>query len=338
MQAREGDLIKAENQVIFDVKGLVHPPNKFIAFPRYIPSAEGTRGNKRSLYDKIYSFSERFKFLERNMPDLIVHDPVFDETLCEVPIGRVEEHFEPVEKLKLLRQSGKIDVLERKALQLAEYLKTKANLPWSAIGVSGSVLAGLYTSKSDIDPVVYGANNCRRAYSTLKDILKDSSSKFKRYTLDELQVLFEFRSKDTAMQFEDFVALESRKVFQGMFDGTDYFIRFVKEWSEVKEQYGSIYYKNCGYSKVTATVIDDSEALFTPCKYVIENVRNVSGPRLEPITEIVSFRGRFCEQAKKDEIIEAQGKIERVTDKKGEIHYRIILGNTPSDYMVLSHV
>ena len=39
------------------------------------------------------------------------------------------------------------------------------------------------------------------------------------------------------------------------------------------------------------------------------------------------------------EAIEAQGKVELVTDKKsGGEHYRLILGNKPSDYMVLSHV
>lgn len=337
MRAREGDLIKTENQVIFDVKGLVHPPNKIIAFPRYIPSVEGTRSSQQSYYAKIYSFRERFDFLEQNMPDLIVHDPVFDETLCEVPISRVEEHLKPVEKLSLLRQSATIGVLERKAVRLAESLKDRASLPWNAVGVSGSVLTGLYTSKSDIDPVVYGADNCRRAYLALKELLKDSNSKFEPYTHDELKVLFDFRSKDTAMQFEEFVRLESRKAFQGMFDGTDYFVRFVKDWSEVNEQYGSICYKNSGYSRVTATVIDDSEALFTPCTYAIENVRNISGPKLEPITEIVSFRGRFCEQAEKNEEIEAQGKIECVTKRNRKTHYRIILGNTPSDYMVLSH-
>jgi predicted nucleotidyltransferase len=206
-----------------------------------------------------------------------------------------------------------------------------------AVGVSGSLLAGLYTSKSDIDPVVYGVDNCRRAYSALKELLKDSTSKFKPYTHEEVQLLFDFRSKDTTMRFDDFAKLESRKAFQGMFDGTDYFVRFVKDWSEVKEQYGSICYKNSGYSRVTATVVDDSDALFTPCTYAVENVRNVSGPRIEPITEIVSFRGRFCEQAKKNEEIEAQGKIERVTKRNGETHYRIILGKKSSDYMVLSH-
>jgi hypothetical protein len=337
MRAREGDLIKTENHVIFDVKGLVHPPNKLIAFPRYIPSPQGTRGSQKNLYGKIYSFNERFKFLEQNMPDLIVHDPVFDETLCEVPVDTVEEHFEPVEKLRLLRTSKELGALERKALQLAEALKEAAAIPWSAIGISGSVLVGLYTPMSDIDPVVYGVENCRRAYAALEALLKDDASKFKPYSREELQALFDFRSKDTIMSFEDFARVERRKAFQGMFDGTDYFIRFVKNWRQVTEQYGDVCYKNNGYAKITATIADDSEALFTPCTYRIENVKVAEGAKLEPIREIVSFRGRFCEQARKGEAVTAQGKVERVTDKRNaKAYYHIILGNKPSDYMVLS--
>jgi predicted nucleotidyltransferase len=337
MKAREGDLIKTENHVIFDVKGLVHPPNKVIAFPRYIPSPQGTRRSQEDLYGKIYSLSERFKFLEQNMPNLIVHDPVFDETLCEVPINTIKKHYKPIEKLRLLRTSHKLGDLERKAVQLAEALKEAADIPWSAIGISGSVLVGLYTSKSDIDPVVYGVENCRRAYAALENLLKDDASRFKPYSRGELQALFDFRSKDTIMSFEDFARVEKRKAFQGMFDGTDYFIRFVKDWSQLSEQYGDVCYKNSGYAKITATTADDSEALFTPCTYRIENVTVAEGAKLEPIREIVSFRGRFCEQARKGEAVTAQGKVERVTNTKtGKEYYRIILGNKPADYMVLS--
>ncbi len=336
MRGREGDLIKTENHVIFDVKGLVHPPSKLIAFPRYIPSSQGTRQGKKSLYGKIYSFSERFKFLEQNMPNLIVHDAVFDETLCEVPIDTIREHYKPIEKLRLLRTSKELGALERKAMQLAEALKEAADIPWSAIGISGSVLVGLHTSKSDIDPVVYGVENCSRAYAALENLLKDDASKFKSYSREELQVLFDFRSKDTIMSFEDFARVERRKAFQGMFDGTDYFIRFVKDWNEVSEQYGDVCYKNCGYAKIAATVAYDAEALFTPCTYTIENVKVLEGPKLEPIREIASFRGRFCEQARKGEAVTAQGKIERVTDKRQYYeYYRIILGNKPADYMIL---
>ena len=71
----------------------------------------------------------------------------------------------------------------------------------------------------------------------------------------------------------------------------------------------------------------------------MNNVRVVEGPKLQPIQEIVSFRGRFCEQAENGEAVEAQGKVELVTNKKtGGEYYRLILGNKPSDYMVLSHV
>jgi len=338
MRAREGELIRTDNQVIFDVKGLVHPPNKLIAFPRYIPSPEGNRRGEKGLYGKIYSFSERFQFLEQNMPSLIVHDPVFDATLCEVPVDTVVERYDPVEKLRLLRTSKTLDDLERKVVHLAEELQEASGISWSSIGISGSVLTGLTTLQSDVDPVVYGLENGRRAYEALEGLLDDAAG-FKRYTRGELQALFDFRSKDTIMGFEDFIRVEWRKAFQGMYEGTDYFIRFVKDWSQVTEQYGDVCYRNAGYAKITATITDDTEALFTPCTYKINDVTVEEGAKLEPISEITSFRGRFCEQAQKDEIVTAQGKVEHVTDKRnGKTYYRIILGNQPSDYMMLSQV
>jgi predicted nucleotidyltransferase len=224
-------------------------------------------------------------------------------------------------------------------VRLAETLKAEANIPWSSIGISGSIMAGLTTEKSDIDPLVYGVDNCRKAYAALQRLLKSKDSGFKPYTRAELQELFDFRSKDTQMSFEDFVLVESSKAFQGKFMGTDYFIRFVKDWSEVNEQYGDVCFKNSGYAKITAKIADSTDSLFTPCTYKVENVRIVEGPKLQPIIEIVSFRGRFCEQAENGEAVEAQGKVELVTNKKsGGEYYRLILGNKPSDYMVLSHV
>lgn len=338
VRAREGDLIKTKSNVVFDVKGLVHPPDKVIAFPRFIPSPQGTRQGKDALYGKVYSLGDRFKYLQENHPDLIVFDLVFGETLCEVPFDQIAEHYQPTQKLASLCTSKNLSTLESNALRLAIALKEKAGIPWSAIGISGSIMAGLTDEKSDIDPLVYGEENSRKAYAAVQELLKTADSGFKPYSREELQTLFDFRSKDTQMSFKDFVLVESRKAFQGMFMGTDYFIRFVKEWPETTEQYGDVCFKNCGYAKITANIDNDSDSLFTPCTYKLKEVAVVEGPKLAPITEIVSFRGRFCEQATNTEAIEVQGKVELVTDKKNSSeHYRLILGNKPSDYMVLAH-
>jgi predicted nucleotidyltransferase len=335
MRAREGDLVETGDKVIFDVKGLIHPPDKIVAFPRYIPSLDGTRGRKGELYTKIYNLAERFMYLQRKTPALIVADPVFGEKLCEVPVDAITRHHDPIKTLRALRSKKVLQPLEQKAVMLAEELKEAASIPWSSIGVSGSVMAGLFTLQSDIDPLVYGSTNCRKAYGALETMLKDPSSRFKPYTKAELQALFDFRSKDTIMSFEDFERVETRKAFQGKYDGTDYFVRFVKDYDEIDEVYGDVCYENAGYAKISATVVDDSEALFTPCTYKLDKVQVVNGVKLA-ITEITSFRGRFCEQAKPGEAITAQGKVERINKKRtGQVHHHMIIGNGPADYMAL---
>lgn len=335
MNAREGDLIETEAGLIFDVKGLVYPPDRVVAFIRYFPEEKGERKRSGKAYGKVYSLSKRYAFLKERYPQYLVYDSVFDEMLCEVPVDEVVRRFDPVARLQELRHKQRLDALERKAVQLAEVLKEKAGIPWRAIGISGSILAGLHATYSDVDPVVYGSDNCRKVHSALEELLKDERSLFRRYGREDLEVLFDFRSKDTVVSFEDFVRTDSRKVLQGKFVGTDYFVRFVKDWSEVGEVYGDVRYRNVGYAKIEATVADDSEAIFTPCAYAVENVKQLSGTATKPIREVASFRGRFCEQAKVGEKVVAQGKIEQVNKKDGTKYHRMLIGNRPSDYIVI---
>jgi predicted nucleotidyltransferase len=147
--------------------------------------------------------------------------------------------------------------------------------------------------------------------------------------------LCDFRVKDTQMSFKDFERVESRKVLQGKFKARDYFIRFVKDWNEIDGKYGEICYKNVGYSKIKAAVIDYSEAIFTPCSYKISSAEILEGAHF-PIEEIASFRGRFCEQARRGEVVIAQGKVEKVMDyRQNRDFFRLLIGNKPSDYMIL---
>jgi hypothetical protein len=337
MKAREGDFIETYEDSIFDVKGLVHPPNSIIAFIRYLPDEKGERRKGGATYRKIYSLSERFRVLKEKYPKYLVHDAVFDATLCEVPVTNVKKYYRPVEKLRELRSSRVSNELEAQTLQLAERLKETTSIPWNSIGISGSILVGLQSGSSDIDLVVYGSENCRVVHSALRDFLKEKSEPFRSYNGEDLKDLFDFRSKDSAADFKSFVRTESRKVMQGKFVGTDYFMRFVKDWDEVDENYGDIQYKNLGVARVRATIADDSEGIFTPCVYKVDKAHVQKGPKVGHVEEIGSFRGRFCEQARIGEVVIAQGKVERVTDtRRGREHYRVLLGNNPSDFMILA--
>ena len=120
-----------------------------------------------------------------------------------------------------------------------------------------------------------------------------------------------------------------------MFMGKHFFIRFVKDHNEITEQYGDIIYKTEGRSTIKATITDDAQSLFTPCTYKLANLQILRGIKAKPIEEIVSFRGRFCEQAKSGEKVIARGKLERVHQHGTADYFRLLVGNDPSDHMIL---
>lgn len=333
LRPREGDLIEAFDHTIFDVKGLVHPPGKVIAFIRYVPDPEGDRRRDGETYRKIYPLEERYELLRQRYPHYLVFDDVFDDYLNEVPMELVKHHYDPLQKPVELRNRGDLDEVERQALELLELLKEQSGIPWSSIGITGSILVRLHRPNSDIDPIIYGGKNCSSVYEVLREMLTGERGPLRPYETEDLKRLYKSRVKDTIMPFKDFLRNEKGKLLQGKFGGRDYFIRFVKDWGEVKEGYGDILYRSMGYARVVATVVDASEAIFTPCRYEIDEVRVVEGRRVAPIKEIASFRGRFCEQAGLGEHIEAQGKLEMVRKGDGTTYYRLLLGGRPTDYM-----
>jgi len=62
---REGDLIESIDNIVFDVKGLVHPPNRVVAFIRYVPDPKGNRKRDGNRYSKFYALSKRYALLKR---------------------------------------------------------------------------------------------------------------------------------------------------------------------------------------------------------------------------------------------------------------------------------
>ncbi|MBS7612247.1 nucleotidyltransferase domain-containing protein [Candidatus Bathyarchaeota archaeon] len=335
MKFREGDFLETLEGFIFDVKGLSHPPNKVIAYLRYVPDSSGSRMRLGVKYRKIYRLKDREDFLREKAPIYIFRSPVFNMEVQGVPLNRIKCIYNPQLKIKQLIELGVKDTVEREALEFVKLLSVKSRVPVEDMGLSGSLLVDLHNENSDIDLIVYGRENSLKVYRALGELMNEHDE-VKPYNTDELAELYEFRSQDTSIPFKAFLKVEGGKKTQGKFMGRSFFIRFLHDWGEVSEKYGDKIYEPIGFCTIKAEVSDDSESIFTPCRYMVSNVQFLSGVKANPaqVKEVYSFRGRFCEQAKTGDTIRASGKLEKVTSLNGESWFRVVVGGDRGDYMI----
>jgi predicted nucleotidyltransferase len=329
----EGYYLETVEGLFFAVKGHIHPPQRTIAYLRYLPHEAGERERDGRRYRRVYHFPEQEEVLLRQYPHYRFYDPIYGRELQGVPISHRRHVYSPrrgLADLRLRRANRPIE----DALFLASLLHEQAGVDWSCLGISGSLLIGLGTPASDIDLLVYGAKNGRAVQQVLRELFTTRGGEVKPLSEEEgMRRLYRSRLPDTQIGWSDFLRHEQRKINQGTCRGREYFIRFVKE--EVRERYGERRYQMLGRARIRAQVLDDSDALFTPCIYKVEQVTGEDPYLSSAVREIISFRGRFSEQAQAGEWIIAQGFLERVTEQKGQEYLRLVLGEHPDDYLIV---
>ena len=320
----EGYFVTTIDGLIFEVKGVVHPNDRIIAYVRYVPNIVSSESIPK--FQKIYDLNEREKFLYDNFPEYLWFSETHERTLQTVPHEKVKQIFNPVEHMDQIRTDS--SALSISTSKLVDLLLEYTGVDSADIGVTGSQLVGVSRETSDIDLIVFGESACDRFYKKLEHNF-DGIPGLKRYSGNLLDEHLNFRWGELIEHHNTLRDIERRKTLQGVFETHQFFIRLVKRRQDVAESFGQIVAENSESREIQCLILDDRESIFTPCVY---EVKSSDFPELR---QIISFRGRFTEHVAEGDSVKAKGRLESVFDTSADERYQqLVLGENSTDYMI----
>ncbi len=337
----EGDYIETkDNNLFFDVKGLLHPNDYIICFLRFFPHSDGERIRNGITFKKVYNLNERYAFLRDKYPRHLFYSKELDLEVQGVKKKEIKKIYTPRDFFNNLLEKKQLTKNEKLSKDLCKLIINEGNLSESSIGITGSTMIGLDTENSDIDLIIYGTETGLKFQEKLEELFKKSKI-LRKYDIDEYGDHYDWRVGGSNIPFEDFLKIEQRKQHQGKFMNHDFFIRYIKSPKDWKGNFYDYQFKNFGRIKLKAEVLDSKDSIFTPCSYkinplkILETSNNTNSINIREIIEIFSFRGRFCEHAKDGETVFVEGNLENV-NYKNELEYnRIILTDQTKDKMLI---
>lgn len=337
----EGDYIETKKtHLFFDVKGLLHPNERKISFLRFFPHPKGSRIKNNVSFKKIYKLSDRYTFLRENYPNYLFFSKEFDLEVQGVRNEDIKMIYSPRKFLKELIKKDQVTRSENLSRELCEFFISEGNLSENSLGITGSLMVGLNTDDSDIDLIIYGTENSIEFQKTLTTILKNSKM-CRKYNMGEYKTHYKWRFGGSEIPFESFLKSEQRKLHQGKYKNVDFFIRYIKSPEDWGGNFYDYQYNNYGRIKLRAEIMDSKDSIFTPCSYkisprkILENGIYPKNINIKNISEIASFRGRFCEQVKDGEMVLVEGKLEKVSFQNKQEYFRILLSDPLQDKLII---
>ena len=305
-QVRTRDFIYTSDDLYFASTNYIHPENRVISFLRYVPDPEGDREKDGKRYRKVGS-EEAYSYLRENYPDYLYFSEVTN-----------------------------VEMLIAKLMDVADFFHFMADIPYDHLGISGSILPGLQKSDvSDLDFVVYGLDNHRRAIAAFKEHRGkevyieevDKHITVEGITNDYWDFVYDKRMFDESLTKEEFRWYENRKANRGTINGTLFDILATKDYDEIEGTWGDTVYEPQGIAKIECDIVSALGAFDNPSLYTIENVEVLDGVDF-PLTEVVSFTHTYAGEVIDGEHVIAKGKVEKVIVNGEFSHYRIVVGTT----------
>lgn len=330
---RDRDYLITPEGFIFTVIGNIHPPDRVIAYLKYVPDERGKWRLGHSRYRRalehynVPSVLDSMQFLREKAPQYVFESTVDRISLPAVPTDRIAEHLCPETRLLELRSGQNRDELESKALRLTELISEKAGVPQDSLGPTGSILARIHDPTfSDIDLVVYGYDNALRVKAAVKTLMGSPSGAIRRLAGASREKWIAERLKSTPLARRSVVTLLARKWNIGTFEETGFSVHPVHTEIEMRQHYGDELYTPLGIVDATARIASGNESLFMPAIYQVESMNLKGSHAVSTVDRIVSYESLYADVAAEGETVSCRGKLERISSSSG-VHHRILVGS-----------
>ncbi|VVB93093.1 Uncharacterised protein [uncultured archaeon] len=288
-RTRLRDFIITFDKWIFAVADYCHEEG-IRSILRYVPDPQGSRGAHEKF--RKMDFDDAFNFMKSTRPEWV-------RDVHIVPWDSVKEILSPEKRLPFLVKDNK------KVRDIVNTLK-KGVAP-EKMGVTGSLLAGLQNSSSDIDFIVYG-----KSWFKARDIIADAK-KVKSCITEISDEMWKeiYNKRRPEISFEEFLIHELRKGNRGMVDGTYFDLLYVRDWEDIAP---CIRGTDVGFKTIEARVTNADFSFDSPAIYKIDHPE---------ISYVLSYTHTYAGQALPGEVIEARGMVEVVGDMK-----RLVVGTS----------
>ncbi len=332
---RDRDFLQTREGFFFCVVGPFHPSDRVISYLKYVPAEFGGWGKGKKRFRRVMktytipSLLETFSLLETEYPHYLFDSPVYNIRMTAVPHMHITKHFKPGEKLAQLLETTHLDSLQEKLMRFASFLADTGKIPVGSFGVTGSILLDIHQPEfSDFDVTIYGLKNSLTIKNALTTEYALSNPVAQRFDGDILKAWCEAKARNYPLTVDEALQIYERKWNIGLFENTRFSLHPVKLEQELSEKYGDKTHYPLGTITIQAVVCENTDLMFLPAVYPIQDVRVVEGPLVCDIEEVISYESLYDNLAEIGEAIEVQGKLERVLDTKtGREHHRVLVGS-----------
>ncbi|MEM3737082.1 MAG: hypothetical protein QXJ75_03185 [Candidatus Bathyarchaeia archaeon] len=332
---KDRDYLLAAGELYFCVVGYTHPPDRVMAYLKYISAKDGEWGSagrrfKRILpYYTIPHIRETLNFLRENFPEYVFHDRYLETDFSAVPLKSITFHFCPEERLRRLLEVGCKDELESAAVQLVSKLSEESRVSTEFFGVTGSILIGIHRlAVSDIDLTILGRENALKVKDALLKLYTSKSGSIKKFSGALMEEWCKSKAEHYPLTCNEAKVIYGRSWNRGIFNDVNFSVHPIRLDKEVADVYGRRAFRHIGPVEVEAAIKDASDSIFLPATYRVTDARVVSGVEVDGIEEVVSFEGLYGGIFREDEVISVRGILEEVRDvQSGRAYYRVVVGS-----------